>query len=221
MKLALCYHWNAPTVNSRWAHSLLCVRRPPDMELIPIRGMGHSEDRAVTVAFEEALRRGADWILHIDCDQTFPNGLLEWAERCIKRGWKAVTAAIPRRLPPHETMGWSAAGPNPTADKRYPCLPGTAVPPDISHAVDITHCATGCLLFDAKLLETIKRPWLENIVDPLTLAPVCRFDVVFTYRLATESGALLWLDPSLRVGHLAECEVRYGSLSFAPPGECG
>lgn len=155
------------------------------MTPIPANRNGHAED---------ALAWGADAILWIDADQTFPETALE---RLVSHGKDIVGSNCARRARP---TGPTAARITPDGLASH-----WTTPESVRKGVleEVAHIGLGLCLISRAVFERVPRPWFEEA--RASTGHLVTEDVYFMEK-ARAAGFQVWCDPvvSWQTGHVLE-----------------
>lgn len=216
MKLAACYIWQSPFMYTEAAASLLRLTHPPGHDTAFFRGKGWGPARRHIDACEQALAWGADLLVILGADQTYPPDLLCRLVQRFEDGYDVVAAMVPMR----GHVGWQGTRPfqpvawrwkrhdSPQAVRQYR---GQQQDGDMLELVErcpdepmqrIDFIGSGVLLFHRDHLLSLKRPWFFEQIDHETQQRTACMDTRFVYRLQMEAGARIWCDTSIPVRHL-------------------
>lgn len=185
----------------------------PDYELLPVEysaSLYVQENRNRLV--DLARSRGADWLLQLDTDESFPAPLLRsfmaWAnaaERPIVVGLYANVM-----LAPEATQGGFYA-----VDMVYRELPTgeyeSIQPPATERPFQVDAAGSGALLTHLSVFDRLEEPyfWLELIQPTNRDKPqIMNEDIAFCRRVR-EAGFQIWCVPSPEITH-------YKSLALVP-----
>jgi hypothetical protein len=134
-----------------------------------------------------AQRVGADYILWIDSDQTFPHDALT---RLLVHNRPMVAGNYPSR---HVGLPTTIDGNNQPVPRR-------------SGLEQVAAVGFGFMLMKTAILEQVPHPWFTTIIEPdghLT----CGEDVHFCNQ-ARAAGVPIFVDHDLVIGHIAEREMK-------------
>jgi len=186
MKVALCVP-SGDLIHADFMISLSvlfaeCTRREVDVSILNVRTSLIENSRFMLV--RQALEEGADKLLFLDSDMTFPaDALLKLlaADRPI------VGATYVQRRPPHGVLGYGLPGCS--GEARY---------------VEMARMPTGCLLVGAEVFRALTQPWFASQWAEETQSFVSE-DYWFCDR-AREAGFSIWCDLQLshEIGHIGQ-----------------
>lgn len=146
---------------------------------------------------DEALRRGADWILWLDADQVFPEDTLI---RLLGHGKDIVGANYPRRRP--------AGAPTAVKDGEplYSAGPGLD---------EVDTLGLGVCLMRASLFRRLERPWFNFEIKPDRSGHIG--EDVALFRALRRLGVAVFVDHglSMEVGHIAEQTLVFAGIEDA------
>ena len=129
----------------------------------------------------------------MDTDQVYP---FETIPRLLSHNKDIVAAKVHRRYPLFDPIMYRGTISNFTS-----VLDEEWIGADI---VEVDATGTGCVLFDLKVFENIDYPWFQEIIGE-DGKPIGE-DINF-YSKAKEAGYQVFVDPSLKVGHLSTLEI--------------
>lgn len=174
------------------AHS---VKQLPNDEIFTAIGQGVLPEIRNMIA-RDALAAGAEWLLWIDADQTFPQDTLT---RLLGRGQAIVGCNIPMRRIPHDPSAGKLVGPNKTEPTRTTKETAEANKLELVDVLGLGLCLTHASVFKA-----VGEPYFEGANE----------DYWF-FEKARRAGFEVWLDHGVSggVGHIIETV-----LTNYPPG---
>lgn len=180
-------------LHANFAMSLAGMLRSTPMEIKLIYAIGNSSIVAVArnLCVDTALKHGAEYILFLDSDMTFPGDTL-MRLLCRFVGVNKlpdvgiVGATYPRRSPPHEAM--------------VVPLPDTGAA--TSGMTEVQIIPTGCMMIDVKVFERLKKPYFRFGCDELN-EKIIGEDVLFCNQVR-DLGLKVYLDTELSfdLGHM-------------------
>jgi hypothetical protein len=158
--------------------------RELDLATVSCRSSIVAQARNIGVA--KAQERGADWLLFIDSDMTFPPDSLE---RLLAHDKDVVGAIYVKRVPPHTPLGIAVS------------------PPEVEgpHGLlEMLRLPTGMLLIRMAVFQRLSRPYFRFAVNEATQEVVGE-DYVFCDHVRA-AGLRLWCDCDLsrEIGHLGQ-----------------
>lgn len=137
----------------------------------------------------KVVKEGYDWLLFVDSDMIVPHDLLEkWTPKIQARG--IIAAPCFKRFPPHDPCFYETAkmepnGMHSTVFKAWPK----------EKLFEAGAVGAACMMISRETLQkiTVPRfyPW-----------PTAGEDITFCVK-AREAGCKIWIDPTVRVGHIA------------------
>lgn len=212
VKLGVFYPWSSPFTFTKFTENVLNLQKPEGVEVRFFRGDGWCPSRRHNDGCEKALEWGADLILCIGTDQTYPEDLLV---RLVAR-WRELGGVITALVPFRGHVGWNPGmKPFQPLAWKIECeglreFRGMQQDPDMLKAVDpkdgdvqrINLIGSGVLMFHRDHLLALKKPWFYDRVDPETMHRVADTDTRFVWRLQSEAGATVWCDTTIKVRHL-------------------
>lgn len=213
MKLGVFWPWASPFAYTGFTENVVNLKRPEGYEVRFFRGDGWSPARRHTDGVEKALAWGADLILCIGSDQTYPEDMLvRLVNRYKETDGDVITALVPFRgyvnwqnMKPFQPLAWKVKdnnlrefrGMDRDSDKMEPINPANG---DLQK---VNVIGSGVLLFDRKHIESIKRPWFFEMIDKKTYRLIGDMDSQFIWRLQLEGKATVWVDTTIKVEHLS------------------
>ena len=224
MKLAVCWPWSSPFVWTRFTDAALNVRHPKDVDVRWIRGIGWSPARRHTDAVEKALEWGADLIMIFGGDQVPGEDLLERLYARVQEGYLPICALVPSRgyfehnvgTKPFQPLAWKWSSTKLTTEGK-PIIRqyrNQELDSDMIEvikqdgAVKPVHIiGSGCIMFHRDHLLALKKPWFSETFDRETYKRSATMDTHFAWRLNTEAGACMWVDTSIKIGHLTDMMI--------------
>lgn len=167
---------------------------------------------------KKALELGADLVLFLDADMTFPKGLAAaLAEDCLRTGAGVVSGCYFKKAPPHPCV--SALFLTPDDPQLMTPIDPLAEPEAGADGADgggeegtggrLVSCdvvGMGAALVRREVFESIDYPWFEYEVHEKTGEMTVTEDVPFC-RKAKEKGFEILTDTSLVCGHVAQVEI--------------
>jgi len=208
-KLAICYAWEPPFAYAEFMEHALNIRCPKGWEMRWFRGMAWCVSRSRSKAFEDALSWGADAICLVDTDHVYEPDVMCRLIARFEDGYEIVAPRIPMRgyirklgFKPFQKLGWrfddkARSGEISVVDSKL--IPIDPKDGDIQWA-ELPN--PGTLLFPAKFLRGMQRPWLYEFIDRETFGLKGGGDTYFVRRLQVENSAKAWIDTTIEVKHL-------------------
>ncbi len=211
-KLAVCTAWGSPFCWTHNAYNLMNLRRPDGVQVKFFPGFGWCPARRHMDGVERAMEWGATHICFLGGDQLHPTDILIKFYKHIKSGWSAVSAMVPCRgwiktdLTPKPFMK-IAYKLKPEYQKEPPATPKTEyldlVKREDGDYQEIHVIGTGALMFNAKLLLSLEKPWFfETILDRRRFERAYTMDSTFSWRLVREAGARILCDLTIDIAHM-------------------
>ena len=216
--------WSSPFIWTRCVDSLLNLRRPEGIDVIFIRGTGWSPARRHTDAVEKALDQKAELLLFFGADQIAPPYLLERLCHRFFEGYAVINALVPSRgyfsnnvhTKPFQPLAWRWKSTPLSEEGRFVFRPyrnqkldgdmlEVVIPDGKVQPVHII--GSGCMIFHRDHITSLKRPWFQEAVDPLTYKRFANMDTRFSSRLIHEAGVLMWVDTSIKILHLTDMAI--------------
>jgi hypothetical protein len=142
---------------------------------------------------EQALNSECTHLLMMDTDQVYP---FETISKLMSHNKDIVAAKVHRRYPLFDPIMYRGTISN-----------FTSVPDEEwinSDLVEIDATGTGCVLFDLKVFENVDYPWFQEVTGE-DGRPIGE-DIYF-YSRAKEAGYQIFIDPSIKIGHLSTLEI--------------
>lgn len=166
---------------------LVRLARVDDLCIVNERMSCIAEARNILV--RHALQRGADWLMWLDADMTFPPQTLD---RLLSHDEPIVGATYVRRVEPYPLIGT----PQPDGIKR----PGLT---------EMAGMPFGCMLVQRRVFEQVKAPWFRYDWDDE--AKLHGEDILFC-RAARAAGFTIFNDDGLtyELGHVGRQVCRVG-----------
>lgn len=223
MKLAFGIPWTSPFLFTEYADAMMNLQRPREarnalgvlepLETRFFRGPGWCPARRHTSLCEQALEWGADLILILGADQTYDEDLLCRLIARWNEGHEVMSALVPARgyigwqdMEPFQRMAWRLKRVG--AGDVDALLRGEApndvevVDPAAGDVQEINFIGSGVLMFHRDHLLALQRPWFRESINPETYERLASMDTGFVWRLQAEAGARVWVDTTIKVGHL-------------------
>lgn len=202
--LAVCYPGDMPTVFTAAFASMVNIQAPPDTEVRWFQGVGWCQARRRTHACEQALDWGADLIAQLDIDQVYDADVLRRLLARHDEGCRIVAAMVPGRtyvkkskVPPFGRLAWRSTKNGTDFEP---------IDPDEGDLVAADFPTSACVMFSARDLERLPRPWYLNEYDKDTWCLVAGEDATFFLRMAA-IGVSSWVDTTIRVRHAHVFEI--------------
>jgi len=174
--------------------SIIQMDKPPLTGTITMVGTALAEQRNTVV--KGFLERPAyKWLLFIDDDQVFPPDALA---RLLAHDKPIVAGLIAQKYPPFAAQFFM-----PTGDREHPLTRATKEQSKGRDLVEIGAVGCGFMLIQRAVLEITPYPWFAARWDSVGE------DVYFCLK-ARDHGHTVWIDKSLRVGHLTIVSVLTG-----------
>ena len=212
MKLAVGPAWGSPFVWTSAVEAMLAMAHPDGWDVRWFFGKGWCPARRHTDLCEKALAWGADVLCFVGADQIHPPDLLPRLIARHQQGYEVVGALVPARgyiewmdMKPFQPMAWRLKRGLPPFRFRGYSLDKDKVEiisPADGEMVQVNWIGSGVLSFPTVLLKYLKRPWFFETVQNDTYVRYANQDVNFVWRLQQEAQAKVWVDTTIRVGHL-------------------
>lgn len=173
----------------------------PGSKLVKATVSRGQQPMARTWLGREAIKMGAEWLLWIDDDMLIPRGavkkLFESGKQCISGHYYSRSHS--------DIFGDGAYPVNafvPGPDGRHKHFD-----PSIKDGIHkLSAVGFGCLLMHKDVFEAVDKYALEKGSYPFVTHPNCTEDV-FWSNWAHEAGQEIWMDASIRCGHLKMISV--------------
>lgn len=163
------------------------------LDLVMVNSKSSHIDMGRHSCIKSALTTGADYVLFLDSDMTFPHDTLY---KLLAHGHDIVGAAAVRRRPPHTLVHTEFADDD-----------GRQVPPTLGNAPrQVARVGTACLLVRLSVFKVIPEPWFDSRWDAKAMQRISE-DNAFCDD-ARRMGFPVYLDPGLRIGHIG-CQTFY------------
>ena len=212
MKLGVFIPWTSPFMFSRCVDSVWNLQRPPDVEIRFFRGKGWCSARRHADGCEQAIAWGADIILCLGADQTYPEDLIQ---RLLARHYEtngdAIAALVPFRgymgtqpMEVFQPLAWRIKSDDGRAYR------GMDKDPEMLHQIksedgdlqEVNVIGSGVLMFRKEHLLALKKPWFFEQVDRESYRLTGDMDAMFVWRLQVEAHVKIWVDTTIKVEHL-------------------
>ena len=202
MKLACVLPWGSPFVWTKPMVACMNLTRPCETKFF--QGAGWASSIRHINGMRAALNWGATHIMFLGGDQLPEEDLLTRLTERINEGYSMMTGWIAPRNPPHKAFADIVTGQEGEkfTTKRVYADEGHKEP------FQVNLVGTGILIFPAEYLKALKKPWMRETIDvERDSARTSNEDVIFVWRLQSEAGGKLWLDPAIRVTHVTTAEL--------------
>ena len=194
-KVAVCFP-SGDMVHADFALALasLCASAFP-IEPVIVNTKSSIVASARNDAVRIAREAGAEFLLFLDSDMTFPNTTLR---RLLAHQKPIVGALYTKRVPPYELLGAPI---------------GSEASIDAEGLIEMKHMPTGCLLISMAVFANLTPPYFRFLFDEATGA-IHGEDYVFC-DLARAAGFRIWCDValSLEIGHIGQQICRFAELT--------
>jgi hypothetical protein len=210
-KLAIGYPWSSPFIWTQCCESMLNLQRPKNSRFF--RGIGWCPARRHIDICEKAVDWGASHILILGSDQTYSEDMIP---RLIKRveedDCEVITAMVPTRghvpwvdMRPFQPMAWRFKD-NETP-RRYRSYEEDKdmienIDPADGELQQIDFIGSGVLMFPVDDLLMIDKPWFAETFHHESMRRRASMDTRFVWELKKKAGAKVWVDTTIRVGHI-------------------
>ncbi len=180
---------NARPVTLKWAFSLRNIKLPPGHSISCFSGMPF--DHARNEACKMVLNHGYQWLFFLDDDVIIPPDSFF---RMASKGVDIISGLYIRRNEPILPVALNDTNPKPTFITDF--RPGDVFEADLVGA--------GCLLIHRRVLERMKPPWFEWMVDREDLPENQRSseDFAFCRKAKKEYGFKIYVDSSVQCHHV-------------------
>lgn len=217
-KLAICIPWASPFIWTETVDSIMNLERPNHWDTRYIRGHGWCPARRHIDLCEKAIEWGADYILILGADQTYPEDLIpRLLSRVENDGCEVICALVPTRghVPgqntgPFQPMAWRFK-----YNTKYREYRGMEKDGDMLELINpedgglqrVDFIGSGCIMFPSSDVRALAPPWFGEKYHELTWRREATMDTTFVWRLHLEAGANIWLDTTIKIGHLNVFEI--------------
>lgn len=217
-RLAIGYPWASPFIWQKHHQNVLNLERPAGLPIRWFQGKGWCPARRHIHFCEQALEWNASHILIVGADQTFPEDLIP---RFIKRvevdGCEVICAMVPTR----GLVPWTPMRPfQPVAYRFKEGMEAhnyrgyeqdremiELVEPGDKELERIDMIGSGCIMFPVDDLLAIGKPWFGERYVHEDLKRQASMDTRFVWELKAKAGAQIWLDTTIKLGHLNDMEI--------------
>ena len=211
IKLAIVIPWGLDMIWRRTWETYEELEKPPSYKLI--FGTGRTPARRHEIGCEEALIWGATHILILGGDQVYPESdmirkMVKWIEVNNFEEWtsrkKVINCLVPIRghRPGQGTKPFQPIGMR--LDEEFNEL--VPITREDKPLVKTEVIGTGVMLFEAGILDGLKKPWFADEHMKGTNDTKVMQDVAFVKKL-NDSGSQVWCDTSIVVKHLGVLEI--------------
>lgn len=172
------------------------VTGPPGSQLFKLTVSRGQQPQARTWLGREAIKMGAEWLLWLDDDMLIPRGAVK---KMLASGKQCISGHYYSRS--HSDMFGNGSYP---VNAFFPKEGGGHVPvdPSINDGIHkVSAFGFGCLLMHRDVFEAVDKLATSKGSYPFVTYPGCTEDVYWC-NWAAEAGIDLWLDASIRCGHL-------------------
>ncbi len=212
LKLGICLPWDSAFMFTKFVMSALNLQHPEGYEVQWFSGHGWCPARRHADACEQAIDAGADLLLILGADQTYPPDMLcRLVARWEQVGGQGIIGAmVPMRgyvswqgdLKPFQPLAWRSP------DAWSDCAGTPAlIRREDGDFVRANIIGTGVTLFHRDVFLSLKDPKFYEHVDPETMHRVADMDSTFVRRLQVETGTPLYVDTTILVGHCHVFEI--------------
>lgn len=210
-KLAIGYPWVSPFTWTFFSENAMNLQRPENSRWF--RGRGWCPARRHIDICEQAVEWGASHILIVGADQVHPEDMIpRLIERVEKDGCEVIAALVPTRgyvkrmnMTPFQPMAWRFA-PN-TEPRHYRGYEQDSDMIEVVKVEDgdlqkIDFIGSGVLMFPVDDLLMIDKPWFGEVFMREDMKRRASMDTRFVWELKSKAGAQVWLDTTIKVGHI-------------------
>ena len=234
-KLAIGYPWVSQFMWTFFAENAMNLQRPANSRWF--RGRGWCPARRHINICEQAVEWGASHILILGADQVHPEDMIP---RLIKRveedDCEVITALVPARgnvvsmeMKPFQPMAWRwKVNFKPREYRSYDLDRDMldVIDPKNGDLQQVDFIGSGVLMFPVDDLLMMKKPWFYEEFDPERYMRKASMDTRFVGKLKMVSGARVWVDTTIQVGHINPFVIdrsyqdRFGDWNETGYGEC-
>jgi hypothetical protein len=196
-KIAVCTAWGSPFAWTHAAYNMMNLIRPDGVDVRFYPGWGWCPARRHMYGVELALEWGATHICFLGADQVHELDILLKFTKHIKDGWRIVTALVPVRTRMDKNK-------KPFQPMVFKEKDGDFKPINPSDAPyqEVDTVGTGALMFDAKLLLTLQKPWFAETIIDNSYNREATMDTRFVHRLTQIAKSKILCDCTIGVKHL-------------------
>jgi len=210
-KLAIGYPWVSQFMWTFFAENAMNLQRPENSRWF--RGRGWCPARRHADICEQAVEWGASHILILGADQVHPEDMIP---RLIKRveedDCEVVTALVPARgnvvkmkMKPFQPMAWRwKANTSPRMYRSYDLDRDMfeVIDPKNGDLQQVDFIGSGVLMFPVDDLLMMEKPWFYEQFNEDDYKREASMDTRFVGKLKMVSGAKIWVDTTIQVGHI-------------------
>jgi len=193
VKLAIALPHTQDTYPSEFVDSFCQITKPAHLYLKPSGGGPIDAIRNDLV--QKAMMCDCTHIWMTDTDQVYPQDTLM---RLLEHDKKIVAAKVHRRTAPYDPILLRGNINN------YDIVSDEEWSKDGGQLIEVDATGFGSVLLDMEVFETIARPWF--VFDLYNWDTPLGEDVGF-YIKAKEAGYRVWVDCSIKVGHLSRMAI--------------
>lgn len=168
-----------------------------DLEgLVPLgitKPVGQSPARNRNIGIEQALNHGFTHIFFVDDDVLLPKDALK---KLLAHKKDIVSGLYLMRSYPHRAIAFSAQDSDGLATWQQ-------LKPDVDGLIEIQSAGLGCCLINTQIFMKMEKPWIR--LGEIELDHWC--DDLGFFNRAKRLGYRLYLDTSVKCGHVAEIAV--------------
>ena len=217
-KLAVVYPWQSPFMYTRSVESLLHLQRPEGYDVDCFRGSGWSPALRHLNGCEQAMTWGANYIVIVGSDQTYPPDLLCRLVAHMEVGVEVIGCLVPTRgflahndgMRPFGRVAWRFKASTDGLHTKAREYHGQSIDGDMLELINphdgvlqrVNFIGSGVIMFRREHLEALAQPWFYEAIDPISQQRFSSMDTKFCWRLQCEAGAKVYVDVSIPIGHL-------------------
>ena len=216
--LAVVYPWQSPFMYTRSVESLLHLQRPEGYDVDFFRGSGWSPALRHLNGCEQAMTWGANYIVIVGSDQTYPADLLCRLMAHMESGVDVIGCLVPTRgflahntgMRPFGRVAWRFKASTDGLHTKVREYHGQSIDGDMLELINpadgvlqrVNFIGSGVIMFRREHLEALAQPWFYEAIDPVSQQRFSSMDTKFCWRLQCEAGAAVYVDVSIPIGHL-------------------
>ena len=216
--LAVVYPWQSPFMYTRSVESLLHLQRPEGYDVDFFRGSGWSPALRHLNGCEQAMTWGANYIVIVGSDQTYPADLLCRLVAHMESGIDVIGCLVPTRgflahndgMRPFGRVAWRFKASTDGLNAKVREYHGQTMDGDMLELINpddgilqrVNFIGSGVIMFRREHLEALAQPWFYEAIDPISQQRFSSMDTRFCWRLQCEAGATVYVDVSIPIGHL-------------------
>lgn len=215
-RLAIGYPWGSPFIWTKHHENVLNLQRPENSRWF--RGQGWCPARRHIHICEQAIAWDASHILILGSDQIYPEDMIP---RLIKRvevdGCEVIAAMVPTRglvpwvhMRPFQPVAYRfKEGMKAVEYKGWDTNNDMVelIEPGENELERIDFIGSGVLMFPVDDLLAIPKPWFGERWVAEDMRRQASMDTGFVWELKAHAGAQIWLDTTIKVGHLNDMVI--------------